>query len=363
MTEAQANDAIAPIRAFPPVDKPLQLETAVAAAVPSVANVASKSTGARNAYLRRFFWLEQSIVEISNSDFGLNRCNWPEFELVRQARNGARLLRKNEPARIVLKWTEVVLLLRGLIKRHGLDCDGPYLTETAWSAAEKVVAVRDLLSNLTVDQRTTLKACLGQDAELSLVDLDSNQRREVAVCLDCAEQHLVAPLDRDDKRVRRIIAQRWMRVGTATALALFCLGFGGVKLFQLSPGENIALHRPTQVSSIAAEGTQGAELVDGITDNLGFHTNDEPNPSVVIDLGTSRRFDRIVVYNRADCCQERAIPLSIDVSDDGTTFRTVAKRNMVFEKWTAKGLHARGRYVRLQLHAAHYFHLAEVEIY
>jgi hypothetical protein len=363
MTEAQAKNAAAPIRAFPPVDKPLQLQTPPAAVVPPRAVPSGKAPAGLSKFLRNFLWLDQATAALADSDFGLNRCNWPEFEMVRQTRRGATLVNQNESARLVLKRAEVLLLIRGLIRRRGLESEGPYLTETDWSAAENVVVIRDLISSLTADQRTTLKACLARDAEDSLVDLDLEHRREIALCLDRAEQHLVVPLDRDDKRVRKIKLQRWIRVGTVTALALFCVGFGGLKLFQLSLGRNIALHRPIQVSSIAAEGTLGAELVDGITDNLGCHTDNEPNPYVIIDLGRQRRFDRLVVYNRADCCQERAIPLSIDVSDDGATFRTIAERKVVFEKWTAKDLHAKGRYVRLQLQTTQYLHLAEVEIY
>jgi len=303
------------------------------------------------------------MAEISNFDCGLNTYASPEYDVVRQARRGAARLGKNEAARIILKRAEVLVLIRGLVKRQGFDLEGPFLTEAEWSAAGEVAAMRDLLSSLTVDQRTALRTCLGQDAELSLVDVDANRRGEIELCLDRAEHHLIMPLECDDKHVGRIKIQRWIRVGTVAALVLSCLGFCGLKLIRLSRGQNIALHRPTQVSSMSGQGTHGAELVDGITDNLGFHTNSEPNPYVIIDLGTSRRFDKIVVYNRADCCQERAIPLSVDVSDDGTTFQTIANRYALFEEWTVKGLHAKGRYVRLQVKATQYFHLAEVEIY
>ena len=303
------------------------------------------------------------MSEPSNSDIGLNTYASPAYDVVRQARHGAVRLGKNESARIILKRAEVLVLVHGLLERQGLNREGPYLTEADWSAAGEVSAIRELLSSLTVNQQAALKNCLGQDAELSLLDLDSNRRGEIALCLDRAEQCLTVPLDHADKQRRRTKIRSWIRVGTVAAVALFCLEFFGPKLSRLSRAQNIALHRPTEVSSMSGEGTHGAELVDGITDNLGFHTNSEPNPYVVIDLGASRRFDKIVVFNRADCCQERAIPLSVDVSDDGTTFRNIANRYAIFEEWTVKGLHEKGRYVRFQLKATQYFHLAEVEIY
>jgi hypothetical protein len=39
------------------------------------------------------------------------------------------------------------------------------------------------------------------------------------------------------------------------------------------------------------------------------------------------------------------------------------ERKETFDKWTAKGLHAKGRYLRLQNTPPKYFHLSEVEIY
>ena len=64
--------------------------------------------------------------------------------------------------------------------------------------------------------------------------------------------------------------------------------------------------------------------MDGDLTNLGFHTIEAPNQNVTIDLGKVRRIFRVVVYNRADCCQQRAVPLKIEVSQDNKKFRQVA---------------------------------------
>jgi hypothetical protein len=89
----------------------------------------------------------------------------------------------------------------------------------------------------------------------------------------------------------------------------------------------------------------------------------EANPFVVIDLGKSKTFDKVVVYNRDDCCQERAVPLFIEVSEDGKKYHTIAERRENFDKWTARRLHTKGRFVKLRLAKTEYFHLSEVEIY
>ena len=66
---------------------------------------------------------------------------------------------------------------------------------------------------------------------------------------------------------------------------------------------------------------------------LGFHTNQAPNQNVTIDLGSVRRISRIVVYNRSDCCQERAVPLTLELSKDGKAFQVIEERHEPFDRW------------------------------
>jgi len=127
---------------------------------------------------------------------------------------------------------------------------------------------------------------------------------------------------------------------------------------------NLALDRPVTVSTqITTIGTDHHQLVDGDHTNLGFHTDNLPNQFAVIDLGSTKKFDKVVVYNRKDCCQERAIPLVIEVSDDGAHYQKLAERDEQFDVWAATKLRGKGRYVRLRLLSANPFHLSEVEIY
>ncbi len=103
--------------------------------------------------------------------------------------------------------------------------------------------------------------------------------------------------------------------------------------------------------------------MDGDLTNLGFHTIEAPNQNVTIDLGKVRRIFRVVVYNRADCCQQRAVPLKIEVSQDNKKFRQVALRKEQFEKWKADFPATDARYVRLTDLSVAFFHLSEVEVY
>jgi F5/8 type C domain len=104
-------------------------------------------------------------------------------------------------------------------------------------------------------------------------------------------------------------------------------------------------------------------LVDGITDVMGVHTNGGEQQWVVIDLGAVKKFKRIVVYNRPDCCAERAVPLKVEVSNDNQNYTQIAERAESFDKWTIKDLDAEYRYIRLKNTPPNFLHLAEVEVY
>jgi hypothetical protein len=53
----------------------------------------------------------------------------------------------------------------------------------------------------------------------------------------------------------------------------------------------------------------------------------------------------------------------LEVSDDNVNFRKVQDRTEEFDVWTAKGLDAHGRYVRLHHLGTNFLHFAEVEVY
>jgi len=106
-----------------------------------------------------------------------------------------------------------------------------------------------------------------------------------------------------------------------------------------------------------------AQVVDGDRTNLGFDTVALGEKSVLIDLLAPHRIRRVDVYNRMDCCQERVVPLSIEVSSDGKTFRHVADRSHRFALWKASFPPVEARWVRLTHHGDQPFHLSEIEVY
>jgi hypothetical protein len=134
---------------------------------------------------------------------------------------------------------------------------------------------------------------------------------------------------------------------------------------------NLARGRPASQSSTSqwskANDAQGA--VDGVIDGgFGFHTENQPNPWWQVDLGTSQPLAEARLYNRMDCCGDRARTVQAMLSDDGRAWRTVYRhKGGNFGGKDGKPLVAplngeSGRYLRLQLNETTWFHLDEVEV-
>jgi len=106
----------------------------------------------------------------------------------------------------------------------------------------------------------------------------------------------------------------------------------------------------------------GAMIGDAPLDGR-FHTNDEPYPWVVVDLGKVHDVHAVKVDNRVNCCRERAVPLRIELSLDNVTFVRVAYRRALFESFTARFATRKARYVRLIVDRRSTLHLRRVAVY
>ncbi|KAI8490645.1 hypothetical protein Bbelb_319130 [Branchiostoma belcheri] len=111
--------------------------------------------------------------------------------------------------------------------------------------------------------------------------------------------------------------------GTSLALlwGLYCCLSGAFATIDF----NVALGK-TAFQTSTLNGTLGPGVaslaVDGITNtymNYGTatctHTQEETGPSWWVDLGRSYMIDRVVIFNRMDCCSERLNPFNIHIGD------------------------------------------------
>ncbi|CAH1263337.1 NPTX1 [Branchiostoma lanceolatum] len=134
---------------------------------------------------------------------------------------------------------------------------------------------------------------------------------------------------------------------------------------------NIALNRPTDQSSIAHNGAAGL-AVDGNRNPIWnakscTHTTEEPNPWWRVDLGSTKYVDRVVIFNRKDCCWGRLNGFQVHVGENSSVAHNPTCRD-------ARSLVGRdvfivncggltGRYVGISLPATQYLTLCEVEVY
>jgi hypothetical protein len=97
--------------------------------------------------------------------------------------------------------------------------------------------------------------------------------------------------------------------------------------------------------------------------HLFFHTEEQANPWVILDLSSERRFHAISVINREDCCEDRAVPLVVETSNDQKTWTKIAEKKEVFAIWTGEFSETSARYLRLSVPRTTVFHLEEVTVF
>ncbi len=120
-------------------------------------------------------------------------------------------------------------------------------------------------------------------------------------------------------------------------------------------------------------GEKDALLKGGAQGPFAFHTKDETNPSLTIDLKKVKHIDAVEIQNRQDMKQERARGLTLEVSEDGSTWTKVWQADTVESEWIAvpvqhvAGADVKGtsaRYLRLSIpsQTPTALHLKEVKV-
>ena len=318
-------------------------------------------------FLSRVLWLGPRVAGARATAFGPGQPGYVWYDIARQICDDVVEIGetgKGSWAVLLLDCKAVELLVRAHLVRARLSSGAAPLTEADWASAQTVPAVQAAWGRLPVAHSTILGSLLGPDRDATMEQLGGEEREAFADSVHDLVMRLAEPLEFEANLLGRALFSRWARVMVAVLIVGGAFGWVGNKVASKFAKPNVALHRPVTTSSqFPGQGTAHTLLVDGDHDNLGFHTNIDTQSWAVIDLGAVKKFDRIVVYNRADGFEERAVPMKIEVSNDNTNWTQVAERKETFDKWTAKKLHAEARYVRLKNTPPNYFHLAEVEVY
>ena len=146
-----------------------------------------------------------------------------------------------------------------------------------------------------------------------------------------------------------------------------------MKINQNTTNVDLALNKPTAQSSVYLPETYGYDPQGACngqrTGGFGFCTLKENQPWWQIDLQGAYHLSTIKIYNRMDCCKERASTLNVLLSQDALNWKLCYSNDQanIFgldgQPLIVDVSHQVARFVRLQLRDNEYFHLDEVEIY
>jgi len=178
--------------------------------------------------------------------------------------------------------------------------------------------------------------------------------------LESLSRSLITLIERPSATLRKLVQQRVIRLGMLVAIPL--LVWAAVALQrQLNPyARDLARGKPWRASSNLIPVC--VSPLQTCNDKVGFffHTLEENRPWFEIDLGSMQKFAAVRVLNRTDCCRERAVPLYIEVSNNGAIWTRVAQQDSNFTYWYADFPPVTSRFVRLISPRFTYLHLREV---
>ncbi len=232
--------------------------------------------------------------------------------------------------------------------------DAVRLYQHAWEAAH------DATQPVAPEHDDRVRAALSSDDPLVF---DRMSREEVAltrVALEQAATTLAGGVE--TRSLLNLRATRWGRRAAIVVSGLYLLGAVASEIWL---PKNVALEKPVHPSS--SRHGDGHELVDGeIATVPGVFTNVEESPNVTIDLVDTYAVDQIRVHNRIDQAFDDSLPLVVEVSVDGATFKQLGRREEHFAAdppWILKTNHEPARFVRIKVMKRGYLALSEVEVY
>ncbi len=196
--------------------------------------------------------------------------------------------------------------------------------------------------------------------------LDEVPPGEVAPFLSVAREahrRALETLEADVREEQSLTRRRQLALGSFVfAICIFASVTGRLMLLHNQPVD-LAAGKPFTLSSKWADCHPDKNECGGFPTRIAFHTQAEPSPWFQIDLGEPTTFSSATIVNRQDMAMPLAVPLVVEVSDDGKAFREVARRDDVFSTWLATFPPQTARYFRLKVARLSTLHLEAVQVH
>ena len=312
--------------------------------------------------VREYFLLqraEQKLAAIEPRRWDVVRSY---FDAANRRLNVAQDLRNpaQTPAALALyREGSQFLAIAYLIARGHLNIDpGTISAPATWQEFERALRSDGVPAHLDFDR---IKPLLVSSDPL---DLDRLSEQETVLRLEQLETTSRWLSDLIDARSSTELKwTRILRLGFAvfTAVALVV-----IFVVRVTAPKNVALGKPTSASSLNL-GTTGAGIVDGMTNGkFGYHSDLDETPWVSIDLGRPHAIKQIKVLGRGDGVYDQAVPLSLEASDDGTTYQQIALRAEPFSEsdpWGFQPVALVTRFIRARTLRKSVLVLGEIEVY
>ena len=237
------------------------------------------------------------------------------------------------------------------------------LTAGATSAVAGAPTTTEFAELLAQADRQLLLSAAGGEAELEALrrDLAHGTYRDFAELAAGAQtalvarvgsfaQALVEPLVTLQRKIERIWVNRAVHVLGAGLLVVVVVVGMRQFLHSRQARHDLAPRATWKTSSsYPAVGCTSPRQECAGGENFFFHTSSEKDPWIQFDLGKERSISALEVDNRLDCCVERANPLAVAVSSDGSHFKEVARHEGEFSQMRLEFEPVRVRYVKLHV--------------
>lgn len=229
--------------------------------------------------------------------------------------------------------------------------------EDLWTAAQPLT---DSM-RLSPEQATEVKRLLAlRRPAMKLPELGEREQESAAMLLRQTASSALEVRERPKRAVEALSLTSLLRIGL-TLLVIVGLVVGVAALIPAK--KNLAAGRPWATSSKMFDCNPEAGECGGAQTMILFHTKDEQNPWFQYDLGAPTQFSSMTIKNRQDGNRERAVPLVVEVSDDGRSYREVARQNDEFSVWKPSFPKQTARYVRLRVARKSMLHLESVQVH
>ncbi|MEI7894054.1 MAG: discoidin domain-containing protein [Myxococcales bacterium] len=150
--------------------------------------------------------------------------------------------------------------------------------------------------------------------------------------------------------------------------ALVVLALLGLAVRALLAPKNLARGARVTVSTLHPACPDPGAVANGkLETTYGAHTDRSDSAWVQLDLGSSKRVERVVVFNRGDGWFDDGLPFVLEVGETPDAWTRVSDRSAHFaqgDPWETRGIGKSARYVRVRsARPGGYVALSEIEVY